>query len=154
MTTRTLGFALLFILVLTPVALAAQEQGTWHRLPAAPITPDFNRTSVWTGKEMLVFGRDQQTALDANGNPYATKSLNVAAAYNPRTDTWRSLDPPRATTGFMNLSSVWTGKEMLVWVRGHARPSIRSRTRGEGCRARASCRFTTASALWCGPAAS
>jgi hypothetical protein len=118
MTTRTLGFALLFILVLTPVALAAQEHGTWHRLPAAPITPDFNRTSVWTGKEMLVFGRDQQTALDANGNPYATKSLNVAAAYNPRTDTWRSLDPPRATTGFMNLSSVWTGKEMLVWGQG------------------------------------
>ena len=118
MTTRTLGFALLFILVLTPVALAAQEQGSWHRLPAAPITPDFNRTSVWTGKEMLVFGRDQQTALDANGNPYATKSLNVAAAYNPRTDTWRSLDPPRATTGFMNLSSVWTGKEMLVWGQG------------------------------------
>ena len=74
MTTRTLGFALLFILVLAPLALAAQEQGTWHRLPAAPITPDFNRTSVWTGKEMLVFGRDQQTALDANGNPYATKS--------------------------------------------------------------------------------
>jgi hypothetical protein len=118
MTTRTLGFALLFILVLAPLALAAQEQGTWHRLPAAPITPDFNRTSVWTGKEMLVFGRDQQTALDANGNPYATKSLNVAAAYNPRTDTWRSLDPPRATTGFMNLSSVWTGKEMLVWGQG------------------------------------
>jgi len=118
MTTRTLGFALLFILVLAPLALAAQEQGTWHRLPAAPITPDFNRTSVWSGKEMLVFGRDQQTALDTNGNPYATKSLNVAAAYNPRTDTWRSLDPPRATTGFMNLSSAWTGKEMLVWGQG------------------------------------
>ena len=118
MTTRTLGFALLFILVLSPLALAAHEQGTWHRLPAAPITPDFNRTSVWTGKEMLVFGRDQQTALDANGSPYATSKVNVAAAYDPRDDTWRSLDPPRATSGFMGLSSVWTGKEMIVWGQG------------------------------------
>src|SRR2546428_3008931 len=119
MTTRTLGFALLFILVLAPSALAAQERGSWRRLPAAPIAPDWNyRTSVWTGKEMLVFGRDQQTALDANGNPYATSRVDVAAAYNPRSDTWRSLDPPRTPTGFMDLSSVWTGKEMLVWGQG------------------------------------
>ena len=119
MTARILGFALLFILALAPSALAAQEQATWHRLAAAPIAPDFNyRTSVWTGKEMLVFGRDQQTALDSNGNPYATSRVNVAAAYNPRSDTWRSLDPPRATSGFMGLSSVWTGKEMLVWGQG------------------------------------
>src|SRR4029077_5217539 len=41
MTTRILGLALLLILVLAPSALAAQEQGTWRRLPAAPITPDF-----------------------------------------------------------------------------------------------------------------
>ncbi|HLB20174.1 MAG TPA: hypothetical protein VK613_13715 [Gaiellaceae bacterium] len=119
MTTRTLGFALLFILVLAPAALASQEQGSWRRLPAAPMAPDWNyRTSVWTGKEMLVFGRDQQTALDANGNPYAASRINVAAAYNPRSDTWRSLDPPRGPTGFMDLSSVWTGKEMLVWGQG------------------------------------
>ena len=119
MTARILGFALLFILALAPSALAAQEQATWHRLAAAPIAPDFNyRTSVWTGTEMLVFGRDQPTALDSNGNPYATSRVNVAAAYNPRSDTWRSLDPPRTTTGFMNLSSVWTGKEMLVWGQG------------------------------------
>ena len=88
MTTRTLRLVLLFILVFVPSALAAHEQGSWRRLPVAPIAPDFNyRTSVWTGKEMLVFGRDQQTALDANGSPYATSRVNVAAAYDPRGGT-------------------------------------------------------------------
>ena len=67
---------------------------------------------------MLVFGRDQQTALDANGHPYATGALNVAAAYDPQSKTWRKLSPPAKTSGFMNLSSVWTGKEMLVWGQG------------------------------------
>jgi len=119
MIARTFRLVLLFILILAPSALAAQEKGSWRRLPVAPIAPDFNyRTSVWTGKEMLVFGRDQQTALDANGSPYATSRVNVAAAYDPRKDTWRTLDPPRATSGFMGLSSVWTGKEMLVWGQG------------------------------------
>ena len=47
MTTRALGFALLFILVLAPSALAAQEQGSWRRLPTAPIAPDSPQCS-WT----------------------------------------------------------------------------------------------------------
>lgn len=98
---------------------AAPQPGSWQRLPAAPIAPEFDaRTSVWSGKEMLVFGRDQQTALDAHGQPYATGAVNVAAAYNPATRTWRRLDPPRKTSGFMRLGSVWTGKEMLVWGQG------------------------------------
>jgi hypothetical protein len=118
MISHTIRLAVLFML-LVPTALGAQEQGSWRGLPPAPIAPDFNyRTSVWTGKEMLVFGRDQQTALDSSGNPYATSRANVAAAYNPRSNTWRGLDPPRSPTGFMDLSSVWTGKEMLVWGQG------------------------------------
>jgi hypothetical protein len=110
-------------LVLALVAVtglaASPQAGTWKRLPAAPISPEFNaRTSVWTGKEMLVFGRDQQTALDAHGHPYATGAVNVAAAYNPVANSWRKLSPPAKTSGFMSLSSVWTGKEMLVWGQG------------------------------------
>jgi hypothetical protein len=113
--------ALTFVFLLVPAGAQAgtQPAGTWQRLPAAPISPEFNaRTSVWTGKEMIVFGRDQQTALDANGHPYATGALNVAAAYSPASKSWRKLDPPTKTSGFMGLSSVWTGKEMLVWGQG------------------------------------
>jgi hypothetical protein len=113
--------ALTFAVLALPTAAfgGSSDGGSWKRLPAAPISPEFNaRTSVWTGKEMLVFGRAQQTALDANGHPYATGALNVAAAYNPQSKTWRKLSPPTKTSGFMNLGSMWTGKEVLVWGQG------------------------------------
>ena len=101
------------------LALALVAATGWQSLPPAPITPEFNaRTSVWTGKQMLVFGRDQQTALDSHGKPYATGAVNVAAAYDPRSRSWRKLAPPPKTSGFMALNSVWTGKEMLVWGQG------------------------------------
>ena len=106
-----------FALLLPAAALGASgAAGSWKRLPAAPISPEFNaRVSVWTGKEMLVFGRDQQTALDKNGHPYATGSTNVAASYDPRSKNWHKLSPPTKTSAFGGLGAVWTGKEMLVW---------------------------------------
>ena len=103
-------------MITSALALVLVAAAGWLPLPAAPITPDWNaRTSVWTGKQMLVFGRDQQTALDSHGKPYATGAVNVAAAYDPHSRGWRKLSPPPKTSGFTDLSSVWTGKEMLVW---------------------------------------
>jgi hypothetical protein len=92
------------------LALALVAATGWQPLPPAPISPEFNwRTSVWTGKQMLVFGRDQS----------GTKRTNVAAAYDPESRQWHRLSPPQQQTGgFMNLNSVWTGKEMLVWGQG------------------------------------
>jgi hypothetical protein len=92
------------------LALALVAATGWQSLPPAPIAPEFNwRTSVWTGKQMLVFGRDQA----------GTTRSNVAASYDPQSRQWRKLSPPQQQTGgFMNLSSVWTGKEMLVWGQG------------------------------------
>jgi hypothetical protein len=121
MTRRTLRLALALVVMLVPATAPAAvgKAGTWRPLPRAPITPEFNaRASVWTGKEMIVFGRDQLTALDSRGQPYATGAVNVAAAYDPRANAWRRLAPPRRTTGFMGLTAVWTGKEMLVWGQG------------------------------------
>jgi spore germination protein GerM len=90
--------------------------GNWRLVPRSPITPDFDSaTAVWTGTEMLAFGRDTITALDANGNPYAVETRNVAAAYVPG-GGWRRLTPPQSSgTAPSRDTAVWTGTELLVW---------------------------------------
>jgi hypothetical protein len=92
---------------------------TWRLLPPAPIAPDFARTGVWTGRELLVYGRDQQSATDERGEAYATGSANVAAAYDPAAGTWRKLAPPTGSPGAIGrVSAVWSGEELLVWGPG------------------------------------
>jgi N-acetylneuraminic acid mutarotase len=103
---RTLAAALL--------VATLSGSGTWHRLPAAPIAPNAALTSVWTGKEMLVFGRQERRAKDGA----VLERANVAAAYDPATNTWRRLPSAGITGSFLGYSSVWTGKEMLVWGQG------------------------------------
>lgn len=83
--------------------------GTWRRLSPAPLPAAIGGTaSVWTGRQMLVFGRAQ---------PNPPWSVDVAAAYDPATDTWRRLAPFTGPKGNYegHYSVVWTGKEMLVF---------------------------------------
>ena len=82
--------------------------GTWRRLPPAPIAPVFETVGVWTGRQMLVFGRAQ---------PKPPTSVDVAAAYTPATNTWRRLAPLAGPTGNYEgrYWTVWTGREMLVY---------------------------------------
>ena len=48
------------ILVIAPAASGSSPvAGSWSRLPAAPIAPDGYLTSVWTGRQMIVFGRSE-----------------------------------------------------------------------------------------------
>jgi len=106
--------------------------GTWAPMPAAPVTPDFDSaTGVWTGTKMLVFGRDTITALDANGNPYAVRTANVAAAYDPARAAWTRLAPPQGAGAAAQQrdTAVWTGREMLVWGANLAFDPARNRWR-------------------------
>lgn len=86
--------------------------GTWRGLPQAPIAAPDLRLSVWTGKEMIVFGR-----LDRHGPAgELLGSTNVAAAYDPAANAWRRLATPLSAPGYAgNWDAVWTGEEMLVW---------------------------------------
>jgi len=133
---RRLRFALAFVLVAAPAAVAwsaagqavgsgqtvgsafarartatAPVAGAWRRLSPAPIATVGGAVSVWTGRQMLVFGRAQ---------PNPPWSVDVAAGYNPTTDTWRRLAPFPGPTGNYegHYSAVWTGKEMLIWGPG------------------------------------
>jgi hypothetical protein len=85
--------------------------GSWRLLPAAPIPAPSVLVSVWTGKEMIVFGRVDKVGSAGE----ILDSTNVAAAYDPAEDEWRKLPAPLSAKGYGGpLNAVWTGKEMLV----------------------------------------
>lgn len=75
--------------------------GTWRMLPPAPIGA---RTafSVWTGRELVVWGSRERTARRIDG-----------AAYDPITNAWRSI--PDGPISITDGSAVWTGDEMIVF---------------------------------------
>jgi len=76
--------------------------GSWQLLPSAPIPAAGARTSVWTGRELLVLGR--------------VRGALVFAAYSPAARAWHRLAPPRgAAPG--RYRAVWAGNQMLVWGR-------------------------------------
>jgi len=82
--------------------------GVWRRLPAAPSPAASALTvSVWTGRQMVIFGR---------AYPKPPIGIDVAAAYTPASNTWRRLTPLKGPAGNFQgeYHAVWTGKEMLV----------------------------------------
>jgi N-acetylneuraminic acid mutarotase len=82
---------------------------TWHPLSAdgAP-SSRWTPFAVWTGRELIVWGGGTATG---ERRPVA---LDDGAAYDPATDTWRTL-PPAPILGRRWGVAVWTGEEMLVW---------------------------------------
>jgi hypothetical protein len=75
--------------------------GTWRMLPPAPIGARTAFT-VWTGREMIVWGSRERAARRRDG-----------AAYDPITNAWRTIadGPTDVTDG----SAVWTGDEMIIF---------------------------------------
>ena len=66
-------------------------------------------TTVWTGKEMIVWG-------GWNGHDeYAPWFLNTGGRYNPETDTWTPTSLSLAPEARQHHSAVWTGTRMIVW---------------------------------------
>lgn len=66
-----------------------------------------DHTLVWTGTEAIVWGGwGFIDAFNVEGD---------GAAYDPVTDTWRSLSASDAPSPRSLHSAVWTGSEMIVW---------------------------------------
>jgi hypothetical protein len=76
--------------------------GRWRTLPPAPIEGRAPM-SVWTGKELIVWGTTARV----------TPRPRDGAAYDPATNTWRRIaDAPIELT---DGTAVWTGEEMIVF---------------------------------------
>jgi len=78
---------------------------SWHSIAAMPTTlPGSDPTAVWTGREVLVW----------SSSPFGTNGREVVLAYNPVTNTWRSLAPSGLTPRAHGVA-VWTGHELVIW---------------------------------------
>ncbi len=88
------------------------EKANWAPLAESPLSGRFFPATVWTGKEMLVWGGgacsgDQCTSALA-------APLSDGAAYDPAAERWRNL-PQAPLAARLRPQTVWTGKEMIVW---------------------------------------
>ena len=105
----TIAFA-----VVVPAALAGSGSstvpGTWRKLPAAPFSVPQSTVSVWTGRQLIAFGR----------RPVTNPSVDVAESYDPTRHTWNRLSPPSGPRYSPGYKAVWTGKEMLVFGAFHS----------------------------------
>lgn len=77
----------------------------WRRLPNGPLGVREGYASVWTGKELLIFGGHA-------GDGIATPT---AAAVNPQTGSWQRLPTLDAVKGLAVANgAVWDGREAFV----------------------------------------
>ena len=80
---------------------------TWRPLPAAPLSARAPVATVWTGRELIVWGSTSRVGGD----------VRDGAAFNPRTNQWRTIAPAPLVlnhAGWPSPSTVWTGQEMVV----------------------------------------
>jgi|GEM_PF-6033015 len=92
---------------------AAYDPATdrWRTLADAPLGAR-KAPAVWTGTEMVVMAGSR-----GGGTSVCCGSTALAdgAAYEPVTDTWRSL---RSTVGHPGFEPLWTGDLLLMFAKG------------------------------------
>ena len=74
-----------------------------------PRLPRFAHTQVWTGDRLIVWGG---AYLDAN---YYPASYGDGGVYDPRSNSWQTVNLLSAPSARAAHTAVWTGTEMIVW---------------------------------------
>jgi hypothetical protein len=85
------------------------DTDTWRQIATPTLSGGPGYASVWTGTEMIVLGgNDGYLSYTENG-------LYEAGAYDPSTDTWRTLEMP---INVVVADALWTGEEVVVYGTG------------------------------------
>src|SRR5579859_1774744 len=86
---------------------------TWRPMASVGAPQGGNDAAgVWTGRELLVWGG--LGPVDTPRGP-SYQARDDGAAYNPVTDTWRSLSRVGAPSPRWGHVAAWTGRELLIW---------------------------------------
>ena len=123
MTTKFVRMAAVGALLLacTPVAALSANGGSskevasgrasWRPLPKAPIPGRLGASTVWTGREMIVWGGVTRSARGQ------AAPRSDGAAYDPVARTWRRIaNAPSGVLGGGGPAAAWTGRQMVVWA--------------------------------------
>lgn len=84
---------------------------TWRPLAVAPLGARKTQ-AAWSGAEMIVMAGSRG---GGSGVCCGTMALGDGAAYDPATDTWRSLD---GSVGHPGFEPLWTGELLLMFAKG------------------------------------
>jgi N-acetylneuraminic acid mutarotase len=85
---------------------------TWRPIGEAPVEGRFDTSAIWTGNEMMVWGG---LKIDNYLGNEVWNSFGDGVRFNPRTGTWRIINPDGGPGSRTAHTTVWTGKEMIVW---------------------------------------
>ena len=103
---------------LVPAATAtatATAPKRWHAVSDGPLSTREYATSVWTGKDVLVFGGDRYPcAPNAKCAAPTDPPLSDGAAYNPQTNKWRKI--AKAPLPVPHASAVAVGRYVYALV--------------------------------------
>jgi hypothetical protein len=80
--------------------------GAWFDLVGDPIAPAYDRSAVWTGRELVVLGIRLDPSRPANAPP-----VYSAAAFDPPSESWRRL-PDSEVAGY-NPAWLWAGGSIV-----------------------------------------
>jgi hypothetical protein len=82
---------------------------SWRVIAESPIKSDYGHESVWTGKEVIIWGCSR-----LRGDSLRSHYVRTGGAYNRKTALWRKV-PAAPIPGGSGYSAIWTGNEMILW---------------------------------------
>ncbi|MGH9039770.1 MAG: hypothetical protein ACRDZ3_06030, partial [Acidimicrobiia bacterium] len=103
---------------------AAQPDDRWERLPDPPLTPRNGAVGAWTGDEVIVVGGDEWSCPpNASCAVPEFPPLADGAAYDPDSDTWRSIAD--APVPFAWAETAVLGDTVYFWLPATGRVGTR-----------------------------
>lgn len=77
---------------------------SWTSMSSSGMSNKSNTAHVWTGTEFIIH----------NGLVNGNSAPHEGRAYNPYTNSWRSIATPPSTSYLHGRRAIWTGEEMIV----------------------------------------